>query len=172
MAFREPYEVTLSDKLKVEFCVLNPEKDKKGRGNDGPIDFTAALHTYVEVLDASKKDVLVRGQQEGYIDPGDPIRQAPGHPGKRRHDFRRRAVRSRVPGDGAGDDASRGDGRCGGGGEHGGVDRHRGVRSAHHPARRPVEAIVCVESAAISEKVTLKPEDVWRAETNLTVVDL
>ena len=31
--------------------------------------------------------------------------------------------------------------------------------------------IRCVESRH-PEKVTLKPEDVWRAETNLTVVDL
>ena len=31
---------------------------------------------------------------------------------------------------------------------------------------------VCVESAAISSKVTLDPEKVWRAETNLCVIDL
>ena len=31
---------------------------------------------------------------------------------------------------------------------------------------------VCVESAAISKKVTLDPEKVWRAETNLCVIDL
>jgi glucose-6-phosphate 1-epimerase len=31
---------------------------------------------------------------------------------------------------------------------------------------------VCVESAAVSKTVTLEPEEVWRAETNLSVVDV
>ena len=59
-ALQATYEVTLRrDKLKVEFCVLNPEKDKKVVVTT-VIDFTA-LHTYVEVLDAMKKDVPARG---------------------------------------------------------------------------------------------------------------
>jgi hypothetical protein len=29
-----------------------------------------------------------------------------------------------------------------------------------------------VESAAVSKTVTLEPEEVWRAETNLSVVDV
>ena len=30
----------------------------------------------------------------------------------------------------------------------------------------------CVESAVVSEPVVLEPDEVWRGETNLTVVDL
>ena len=153
--------------------MLNPEKDKKGRGNDGPIDFTAALHTYVEVLDASKKDVLVRGLD-----------------GKRKID---KAIDPAKPQDTpANGDMTFGEGL---------FDRvyletepetmlHVGTGAAVAventagwtdtvvwnptppcPAASGSDS-VCVESAAISEKVTLKPEDVWRAETNLTVVDL
>ena len=31
---------------------------------------------------------------------------------------------------------------------------------------------VCVESAVVGAPVVLQPEEVWRGETNLTVVDL
>lgn len=173
-AFQATYEVTLRrDKLKVEFCVLNPEKDKKGRGNDGPIDFTAALHTYVEVLDASEKDVLVRGLDgKRYIDKAiDPAKPQD------------------TPANG---DMTFGEGLFDrvyletepetmlhvGTGAAVAVENTAGwtdtvVWNPHTTLPGDQwKRFVCVESAAISEKVTLKPEDVWRAETNLTVVDL
>ena len=70
-AFQATYEVTLRrDALRLELAVRNPEQDKKGRGNDDAFDFTAALHTYVEVTDAGDaSNVFVKGLEgKTYID--------------------------------------------------------------------------------------------------------
>ena len=64
VGFEATYEVTLRrDKLKIEFCVRNPP------GAEKPIDFTAAVHTYIEVVDAASPECLVRGLKgKRYID--------------------------------------------------------------------------------------------------------
>jgi glucose-6-phosphate 1-epimerase len=64
VGFEATYEVTLRrDKLKVEFCVRNPPDA------EAPIDFTAAVHTYVEVVDAASPECLVSGLKgKRYID--------------------------------------------------------------------------------------------------------
>jgi glucose-6-phosphate 1-epimerase len=176
-AFQATYEVTLRrDGLRVEFCVLNPEKDKKGRGNEGPIDFTAALHSYLEVLDASKPaDVFVRGLDgKRFIDKvKDPASPQP--------------------------EAAQGDQSFGdavglfdrvfldtepeallhvGTGAAVAVENTAGwtdtvVWNPHETLPGDMwKQFVCVESAVVSQPVTLEPTKVWKAETNLSVVNL
>ena len=138
-AFQATYEVTLRrDALRLELAVRNPEQDKKGRGNDDAFDFTAALHTYVEVTDAGDaSNVFVKGLEgKTYIDKAldiaEPQREkARGDVDVRR---RRRVVRPRVSRDGAGDAAARRHGRGGGGGEHRGLDGHGRVEPARDVA--------------------------------------
>jgi glucose-6-phosphate 1-epimerase len=176
-AFQATYEVTLRrDKLRVEFAVLNPEQDKKGRGNDDAISFTAALHTYVEVTDAGDTSkVFVTGLEgKSYIDKAiDTTRPQPTK---------------------AKETLSFGD-------EIGLFDRvflntepetllHVGTGAAVAVENtagwtdtvvwNPHETLpgdmwkqfVCVESAVVSTPVTLEPTKVWKAETNLSVVNL
>jgi hypothetical protein len=50
VAFEATYEVTLrSGKLMLEFSVRNPGEETRGPPQEEPIEFTAALHTYIEV---------------------------------------------------------------------------------------------------------------------------
>ena len=54
-AFEAVLDVTLRrDKLKLELSVLNAEQQQ-------PLSFAAALHTYIEVTDATSERVCVRG---------------------------------------------------------------------------------------------------------------
>jgi glucose-6-phosphate 1-epimerase len=176
-AFQATYEVTLRrDKLRVEFAVLNPEQDKKGRGNDDAISFTAALHTYVEVTDAGDTSkVFVKGLEgKSYIDKALDVANPQPTKAKETLSF---------------------------GDEIGLFDRvflntepetllHVGTGAAVAVENtagwtdtvvwNPHETLpgdmwkqfVCVESAVVSTPVTLEPTKVWKAETNLSVVNL
>jgi glucose-6-phosphate 1-epimerase len=176
-AFQATYEVTLRrDKLRVEFAVLNPEQDKKGRGNDDAISFTAALHTYVEVTDAGDTSkVFVKGLEgNSYIDKALDVANPQPTKAKETLSF---------------------------GDEIGLFDRvflntepetllHVGTGAAVAVENtagwtdtvvwNPHETLpgdmwkqfVCVESAVVSTPVTLEPTKVWKAETNLSVVNL
>jgi glucose-6-phosphate 1-epimerase len=179
-AFQATYEVTLRhEKLRLELCVLNPEQDKKGRGNDTAIEFTAALHTYVEVMDASDTTkVFVKGLE-----------------GKKFVD-KTKDVSNVQPGVSTGD-LSFGD-------AVGLVDRvyfetepetllHVGTGAAvaientagwtdtvvwnPHTTlpgddKNVWKKFVCVESACVSKPVVLETAKVWKAETNLSIVNL
>lgn len=171
VAFEATFEVTLRrEKLMMEFCVRNPgeEKDQKEA-----IDFTAALHTYVEVLDASKPEVFVRGLSgKTFLDKAADPENPP------------RAVREGDVTFGAGlvdqvylqtePEAMLHVGT----GAAVAVENTAGwtdmvVWNPH--ATLPGETwkrFCCVESAAVGVPVVLQPEKVWRAQTNLTVVDL
>jgi glucose-6-phosphate 1-epimerase len=176
-AFQATYEVTLRrDKLRVEFAVLNPEQDKKGRGNDDAIVFTAALHTYVEVTDAGDTSkVFVTGLEgKRYIDKALDVANPQPNKAKEPLSF---------------------------GDEIGLFDRvflntepetllHVGTGAAvaventfgwtdtvvwnpHTTLPGDMwKQFVCVESAVVSQPVTLEPTKVWKAETNLSVVNL
>ena len=176
-AFQATYEVTLRrDKLRVEFAVLNPEQDKKRRGNDDAISFTAALHTYVEVTDAGDTSkVFVKGLEgKSYIDKALDVANPQPTKAKETLSF---------------------------GDEIGLFDRvflntepetllHVGTGAAVAVENtagwtdtvvwNPHETLpgdmwkqfVCVESAVVSTPVTLEPTKVWKAETNLSVVNL
>ena len=176
-AFQATYEVTLRrDKLRVEFAVLNPEQDKKGRGNDDAVSFTAALHTYVEVTDAgATSKVFVTGLEgKSYIDKAIDVANPQPNKAKEPLSF---------------------------GAEIGLFDRvflntepetllHVGTGAAVAVENtagwtdtvvwNPHETLpgdmwkqfVCVESAVVSTPVTLEPTKVWKAETNLSVVNL
>ena len=65
--FECTYEVTLRrDKLKCEFCVKNCAEDMKDE-----LEFTAALHSYIEVVDATdSENVYAKGNLKGksYMD--------------------------------------------------------------------------------------------------------
>jgi glucose-6-phosphate 1-epimerase len=176
-AFQATYEVTLrSQKLRVEFCVLNPEKDKKGRGNEDPIEFTAALHTYLEVTDASDtENVFVRGLKgKKFIDKAKDTENPQPDPEKDDLKFGEsvglfdRVFLETEPEMllhvGTGCAVS--------------VENTAGwtdtvVWNPHETLPGDMwKRFVCVESAAVSKKVTLDVEKVWKAETNLSVMNL
>ena len=176
-AFQATYEVTLRrDKLKVEFCVLNPEKDKKGRGNDGPIEFTAALHTYVEVVDAGdQRKVFVKGLEgKKFIDKAIDV------------DNVQEKVASNTllfgPSVGLFDrvyfDTEPEALLHVGTGAAVAVENTAGwsdtvVWNPHETLDGEMwKHFVCVESAAVSKRVKIETEKVWKAETNLSIVNL
>lgn len=173
VGFEATYEVTLRrDKLRLEFCVRNPGKDAR-TPQEGPIEFTAALHTYVEVLDASKPEVLVKGLDgktflDKAVDPNDPP------PATREGDVTFGAglvdqVYLETDPEallhvGTGAAVS--------------VENTEGwtdtvIWNPHTTLPGDIwKHFCCVESAAISKPVVLEEEKVWAAVTNLTVVDL
>ena len=173
VAFEATYEVTLRrDKLMLEFMVRNPGKDAKEEQKD-PIDFTAALHTYVEVADASKPDVLVRGLSgktflDKAVDPENPppsVKEGDVTFGSGLVDqvFLNTEPEAMLH-VGTGAAVS--------------VENTAGwtdtvIWNPHTTLPGDTwKSFCCVESAAISKPVVLEPEKVWRGETNLTVVDL
>ena len=169
VGFEATYEVTLRrDKLKVEFCVRNPPDA------EAPIDFTAAVHTYVEVVDAASPECLVSGLKgKRYIDKAVDIDNLAPEPCAGDVTFGTglvdRVFQETEPeallhvGTGAAVSVEN---------THGWTDTV--VWNPHETLdmEGTWKKFVCVESAAISKKVTLEPEKVWRAETNLCVVDL
>uniref|UniRef100_A0A7S0S6A0 glucose-6-phosphate 1-epimerase n=1 Tax=Mantoniella antarctica TaxID=81844 RepID=A0A7S0S6A0_9CHLO len=173
-AFEATYEVTLrSSKLMLEFSVRNPGEKERDAADARPITFTAALHTYVEVADASMPGVFVRGLAgKTYLDKAADVNTPP------------RVVRT-------------GDVPFGGGlvdqvyleteaeamlhvgtGAAVSVENTAGwtdtaVWNPHTTLPGDMwKSFCCVESLAVSTPVVLQPDEVWRAETNLSVVDL
>lgn len=171
VAFEATYEVTLRrEKLRMEFCVRNPGEEKEQKE---PIEFTAALHAYFEVLDASKPEVLVRGLSgktflNKAVDPGKPpagVRDGDVTFGAGLVDqVYLQTEPEAVLHVGTGAAVA--------------VENTAGwtdtvVWNPHTTLPGEMwRSFCCVESAAISTPVVLQPEKVWRAETNLTVVDL
>ena len=166
-AFEATYEVTLRrEKLKMELRVKNGSETK-------PLDFTAAIHTYIEVTDAANAGVFARGLQgKTFLDKAVSAENPPRRTQTARDVFFGLELVDRVYLDtepetmmyvGSGAAVS--------------VENTAGWRDTvvwnpHVNVKEYYKNFCCVESAACGEPVVVPPGEVWRAETNLTVVDV
>ena len=165
--FEATYEVTLRrDRLKMELCVKNTsDKDD--------IDFTAAIHTYIEVTDAANAGVFARGLAgKTYLDKNIDANDPPPRVQEERDVFFGLDLVDRVYLDtepetmlyvGSGAAVS--------------VENTAGwtdtvVWNPHLNMKDCYKNFCCVESAAVGKPVVVHPGKVWRAETNLSVVDI
>ena len=175
-AFEATYEVTLRrESLRMEFSVRNPlAEERKGRHEDAPFDFTAAIHTYIEVADATSPNVFARGLiGKNYIDKA--IDPNVVHPEICAGDvvfgtslcdkvFLKTEPETDLH-------VGTGAAVC--------VENTRGwtdtvVWNPHETLNigDAWKKFVCVESAAVSEKIVLDSGKVWTAETNMFVADV
>jgi glucose-6-phosphate 1-epimerase len=175
-AFEATYEVTLRrESLRLEFSVRNPlAEERKGRHEDAPFDFTAAIHTYVEVADATSPNVFARGLiGKNYIDKA--IDPNVVHPEMCAGDvvfgtslcdkvFLKTEPETDLH-------VGTGAAVC--------VENTRGwtdtvVWNPHETLNigDAWKKFVCVESAAVSDAIVLDSGKVWTAETNVWVVDV
>ncbi len=166
-AFEATYEVTLRrEKLKMELRVKNGSETK-------PLDFTAAIHTYIEVTDAANAGVFARGLQgKTFLDKAVSAENPPRRTQTARDIFFGLELVDRVYLDtepetmmyvGSGAAVS--------------VENTAGWRDTvvwnpHVNMKEYYKNFCCVESAACGEPVVVPPGEVWRAETNLTVVEV
>ena len=166
-AFEATYEVTLRrDKLKMELCVKNASETK-------PLDFTAAIHTYIEVTDAANAGVFARGLQgKTFLDKTESVDDPPRKTQTTRDVFFGLELVDRVYLDTEPETmmyVGSGAAVC--------VENTAGWRDTvvwnpHVNMKECYKNFCCVESAACGEPVVVPPGEVWRGETNLTVVDV
>ena len=169
-AFEATYEVTLRrEKLKMELCVKNTNEETSGKA----IDFTAAIHTYIEVTDCANAGVFARGLSgKTYLDKNVDANNPPKKVQDSRDVFFGLDLVDRVYLDtepetllhvGSGAAVS--------------VENTAGwtdtvIWNPHMNMKECYKNFCCVESAAVSRPVVVAPGKVWRAETNLTVIDV
>ena len=165
--FEATYEVTLRrEKLKLEFCVKNNSKD-------APIDFTAAAHTYIEVTDCANVGVFARGLKgKTYLDKAIDANSPPRKTQEERDVFFGFGLIDRVYLDTEPETLLHV-----GSGAAVAVENTAGwtdtvIWNPHHNMKDFYKNFCCVESAAVGKPVVLGPGEVWRAETNLLVVDV
>lgn len=163
--FEATYEVTLRrDRLKLELAVLNTGGEE--------LDFTAALHTYIEVTDATDPQVRVVGLQgKRYLDKvPDPENPAEKTEEREAVLFGRGLVDSvyldtdpeTLLGVGTGAAVA--------------VENTSGFKDTviwnpHDTLPDCWQSFVCVESAVVGKPVVLGPGQDWAGEVNLSVFD-
>eukprot|EP00878_Enallax_costatus_P017621 GHUV01018514.1.p1 GENE.GHUV01018514.1~~GHUV01018514.1.p1 ORF type:complete len:169 (+),score=61.26 GHUV01018514.1:556-1062(+) len=161
--FKAVYSVTLHDEqLRTDFRVLNTD--------DKPFEFTAALHSYFEVLHVDQAKVSgLKGLT--HLDKS----QDPKNPSKKTED------REKVTfGQGLVDSVYLN------APEHVELEVGTGAAIAidasgwedvvvwnpHLTMKDSYQQFVCVENAITNRSVTVKPGESWRATTNFNVVDV
>ena len=165
--FEATYEVTLRrEKLKMELCVKNTSQDK-------PIDFTAALHTYIEVTDCANSGVFARGLMgKTYLDKNiDPINPPP-RVQDHKDVFFGLELCDRIYLDTDPETLL-----YVGSGAAVAVENTAGwmdtvVWNPHLTMKECYKNFCCIESAAVGKPVVVQPGKVWRGETNLSVIDV
>jgi len=167
--FEATYEVTLRrELLKLEFCVKNCAEE-----GGKAFDFTAAVHTYIEVTDCANAGVFARGLKgKTYLDKAIDANNPPRKTQDGRDVFFGLELVDRVYLDTEPETLLHV-----GSGAAVAVENTAGwtdtvIWNPHHNMKEYYKNFCCVESAAVGKPVVLQPGEVWRAETNLSVVDV